>query len=140
VEKDLVRLAIHRVQLAVDQEEVTRRLEALYRQGQLTPPTLKEVEASLKLPLTKIQPLLAVLVNQGNLVKVKEDLYFHTEAIAQLKAKLVDFLKKNGEISIPQFKDLTQTSRKFTIPLLEYFDGHRVTVRVGEARRLRAGA
>jgi len=140
VEKDLVRLATHRVQLAVDQEEVTERLEALYRQGQLTPPTLKEVEAALKLPLAKIQPLLAVLVNRGSLVKVKEDLYFHTEALAQLKAKLVDFLKQNREISVPQFKDLTQTSRKFTIPLLEYFDTNRVTVRVGEARRLREGA
>jgi len=140
VEKDLVRLATHRVQLAVDQEEVTGRLEALYRQGQLTPPTLKEVEAALKLPLAKIQPLLAVLVNRGSLVKVKEDLYFHTEALAQLKAKLVDFLKQNREISVPQFKDLTQTSRKFTIPLLEYFDTNRVTVRVGEARRLREGA
>jgi selenocysteine-specific elongation factor len=139
-EKDLVRLATHRVQLATDQEDVIRKLEALYQQGQLTPPTLKEVEAALKLPLAQIQPLLAVLVNRGSLVKVKEDLYFHTEAIAHLKAKLVEFLKKNREISVPQFKDLTQTSRKFTIPLLEYFDSHRVTVRVGEARRLREGA
>ncbi len=139
LEKDLVRLASHRVQLATDQEDVTRRLAALYQRGRLSPPTLKEVEAALKLPLAKLQPLLAVLVNQGSLVKVKEDLYFHTEAVAQLKAALVDFLKKNGEISVPQFKDLTQTSRKFTIPLLEHFDTNRVTVRVGEARRLREG-
>jgi selenocysteine-specific elongation factor len=139
VEKDLVRLASHRVQLATDQEDVIRRLEALYQRGRLTPPTLKEVEAALKLPLAKIQPLLAVLVNQGKLVKVKEDLYFHTEALAALKAELVTFLKQNGEISVVQFKDLTQTSRKFTIPLLEYFDTNRVTVRVGEARRLREG-
>ena len=140
LEKDLVRLASHRVQLAVDQEDVTRRLAILYQRGQLTPPTLKEVEAALELPLAKIQPLLAVLVNQGKLVKVKEDLYFHTEALATLKAKLVNFLKKNGEISVVQFKDMTQTSRKFTIPLMEYFDTNRVTVRVGEARRLREGA
>jgi selenocysteine-specific elongation factor len=139
LEKDLVRLASHRVQLATDQEDVTRRLAALYQRGRLSPPTLKEVEAALKLPLTKLQPLLAVLVNQGSLVKVKEDLYFHTEAVAQLKAALVDFLKKNGEISVVQFKNLTQTSRKFTIPLLEHFDTNRVTVRVGEARRLREG-
>ena len=98
------------------------------------------MEAALSLPLNQIQPLLRVLVNQGSLAKVKEDLYFHREALAPLKVKLVDFLKKNGEISIPQFKDLTQASRKFTIPLLEYFDTNRVTVRVGEARRLREGA
>jgi len=139
LERDLVRLAGHRVQLAGDQQETSRRLEVLYRQGQLSPPTLKEVEAALKLPLNQIQPLLRVLINQGSLVKVKEDLYFHAEALAQLKAALVDFLKKNKEISVIQFKDLTQTSRKFTIPLLEYFDTNRVTVRVGEARRLREG-
>jgi selenocysteine-specific elongation factor len=59
--------------------------------------------------------------------------------MAGLKADLVDFLKKHGEITVVQFKDLTNTSRKFTIPLLEYFDTNRVTVRVGEARRLREG-
>jgi selenocysteine-specific elongation factor len=139
LEKDLVRLASHRVQLATDQQETTRRLEALYQQGRLSPPTLKEVEAALKLPLNQIHPLLRVLVNQGSLVKVKEDLYFHSKAIAQLKADLVAFLKENGEITTPQFKNLTQTSRKFTIPLSEYFDVNRVTVRVGESRRLREG-
>jgi len=139
LEKDLVRLATHRVQLATDQEDLSRRLEALYQRGELSPPTLKEVEAALKVPLTKLQPLLALLVNRGNLVKVKEELYFHTEAVARLKARLVDFLKQNKDITVLQFKDLTQTSRKFTIPLLEYFDTNRVTVRVGEARRLREG-
>ena len=42
LEKDLVRLATHKVTLAVDQEDLISRLAALYRQGQLSPPTLKE--------------------------------------------------------------------------------------------------
>ncbi|MEW6388461.1 MAG: selenocysteine-specific translation elongation factor [Thermodesulfobacteriota bacterium] len=139
VEKDLVRLAGHRVQLAGEAEDLTRRLEELYRRGELKPPTLKEVMETLNAPPAQIQQLLRVLVNQGRLIKVKEDLYFHTEALARLKADLVEFLKKHKEISVVQFKDLTQTSRKFTIPLLEYFDTNRVTVRVGETRRLREG-
>jgi selenocysteine-specific elongation factor len=139
VERDQVRLSSHKVKLAGEQEELTRRLEALYLKGGLTPPTLKEAEAALKAPFSQIQPLLAVLVNQGKLVKVKEDLYFHAEAMAGLKADLVSFLRKNKEISVHQFKDLTNTTRKFSIPLLEYFDTNRVTVRVGEARRLREG-
>ena len=48
LEKDLVRLTTHKVKLAVDQQETSQRLEALYRQGQLSPPTLKEVEAALE--------------------------------------------------------------------------------------------
>ncbi|MCX5892086.1 MAG: selenocysteine-specific translation elongation factor, partial [Deltaproteobacteria bacterium] len=139
VEKDLVRLAGHRVTLAVDQEEHVSRLAALYQRGQLSPPTLKEAAAALEVTPDKVKQLLTVLVNQGRLVKVKEDLYFHQEAIDQIKALLVDFLKKNKEITVVQFKDLTQTSRKFTIPPLEYFDTARTTVRVGETRRLREG-
>jgi selenocysteine-specific elongation factor len=139
LEKDLVRLAAHKVTLAGDQEDLSRQLEALYRGGGLSPPTLKEVAAALEAALPQVQQLLHVLTNQGRLIKVKEDLYFHQEAVTQLKAALVDFLKKHKEITVIQFKDLTQTSRKFTIPLLEYFDGTRVTVRVGETRRLREG-
>ncbi len=139
VEKDLVHLAGHKVTLAVDQEEHVQRLDGLYQRGQLSPPTLKEAAAYLAVTPDKVKQLLTVLVNQGRLVKVKEDLYFHREAIEQIKAQLVDFLKKNKEITVVQFKDLTQTSRKFTIPLLEYFDTARTTVRVGETRRLREG-
>jgi selenocysteine-specific elongation factor len=137
VDKDLVRLAGHRVTLAGAEEELISRLAAQYARGALSPPTLKEAGAALDLPPDRLKQLLTVLVNQGRLVKVKEDLYFHQEAMARLKAALVDFLKKHQEINVLQFKDLTQTTRKFTIPLLEYFDTTRVTVRVGETRRLR---
>lgn len=140
VAKEVVRLSTHKVTLGGEEEKLSRQLEDLYRRGELTPPTLKEVEAALKLPLSRLQPLLRVLVNDGRLVKIKEDLYFHQEAINRLKARLTEFLRHNGEITVLQFKDLTQTSRKFTIPLLEYLDATRFTVRVGEARRLREGA
>ncbi len=140
LDQDLVRLAAHKVQLAGAQEDLSQKLADLYRRGQLSPPTLKEVAAALNTPPNQLQALLQVLTRQGRLVKVKEDLYFHQEAVAALKATLVDFLKKNKEITVVQFKDLTQVSRKFTIPLLEYFDTARTTVRVGDARRLREGA
>jgi selenocysteine-specific elongation factor len=139
-EKDLVRLTTHKVTLAQDQQDLSRRLEDLYRRGHLSPPTFKEATEALKIPADKVRQLLQVLVNQSRLVKVKEDLYFHQAALGELKASLIDFLKKHQEITVVQFKDLTQTSRKFSIPLLEYFDTNRTTVRVGEARRLREGA
>jgi len=49
----------------------------------------------------------------------------------------VDFLKSHGEITTPQFKEMTGASRKYTIPLIEYFDKTQVTVRVGDSRVLR---
>jgi selenocysteine-specific elongation factor len=80
------------------------------------------------------------MIQEGVLVKVKEDLYFHHEAIDALRDKLVGFLREKGEIETPQFKEMTGVSRKYTIPLIEYFDRSRVTVRVGDKRVLRKQA
>lgn len=137
VEKELVRLASHQVVLKEEQEELAQKVEALYQKGDLTPPTLKEVGAALRTGGNRLQEIIKLLVSQGRLVKVKEDLLFHHSTMAALKDKLLAYLQEHKEISVPQFKELTQTSRKFTIPLMEYFDAQRVTVRVGESRRLR---
>jgi selenocysteine-specific elongation factor len=77
------------------------------------------------------------MVKEGVLMKIKEDLYFHSEAIEDLKKSLIDFLNTNGEITTPQFKDITGVSRKYTIPLIEHFDRLQLTVRVGDTRILR---
>ena len=50
---------------------------------------------------------------------------------------LTTFLKDNEEIDTPKFKEMTGASRKYTIPLIEYFDKSQLTVRVGDARVLR---
>ena len=81
--------------------------------------------------------MLDVMVKEGILIKVKEDLFFHSAVVEDLKNKLTAFLKENGEISTPQFKEMTGASRKYTIPLIEYFDKTQMTVRVGDNRVLR---
>jgi selenocysteine-specific elongation factor len=84
--------------------------------------------------------VLRILVEEGHMVKIKEDLYFHTGAIEDLKNRLVDFLKINGQLTTPQFKELAGVSRKFLIPLLEYFDSRNVTLRIGDIRKLRGSS
>lgn len=58
-------------------------------------------------------------------------------AIKNLEKQLVDFLVTNEEISAPLFKDMTGVSRKYLIPLLEYFDSINLTIRIGDTRKLR---
>ena len=74
------------------------------------------------------------MVSDNLLVKVKEDLYFHAPPLTDLQTKLTGFLAEKGEIDTPAFKEMTGLSRKFTIPLLEYFDRIKVTIRVGDKR------
>jgi selenocysteine-specific elongation factor len=77
------------------------------------------------------------MLQQGLLVKVKEDMYFHHLVLEDLKKRLLDLFQQQEEITTSQFKELTQTSRKYTIPLLEFLDAVRFTIRVGDVRRLR---
>ena len=134
-ENELLRLKEHRVTLASDQKEIRERIENRYLKGKLQPPSFKEVKKDF--PDGDGADILGVLIKEGVLIKVKEDLYFHSKSIDELKEKLVEFIKKNGEISTPQFKDMTGASRKYCIPLIEYFDHEQLTVRVGDNRILR---
>jgi len=70
-------------------------------------------------------------------VKVAVDLYFLAEAIDTVKAAVGRHLMQHGSMTAATFRDLFGTSRKYAIPLLEYFDRDGLTVRVGDTRQLR---
>jgi len=70
-------------------------------------------------------------------VRVDNDLLFHREAIEQAREMLTTFIKKEGGLESVKFKYLLDTTRKFAIPLLDYFDRIGVTRRVGYTRLLR---
>ena len=134
-EKEFVRLKDHRVTLARDQEKTREKLSKIYIESGLQPPYFKELKDMF--PGNTGAEILEVMVKEGGLLKIKEDLFFHRKAVEELEIRLVDFLKKHGEITTPQFKDMTGVSRKYTIPLIEYFDRGQITVRVGDSRVLR---
>jgi selenocysteine-specific elongation factor len=70
-------------------------------------------------------------------VRVKEDLLFHREALGRLTAALRDYADARAPdrlIDVAAFKELSGVSRKYAIPLLEYFDRERVTRRAGDRR------
>ncbi len=139
LEDNLARLTGHQVSLGIDQAELKQKIQEAYVKGGITPPYFKEVCQQLDADPRAAQEILRLMVEDDLLVKVKEDLYFHRPAIEDLKARLVAFLKENGTITTPQFKDMTGASRKYVIPLAEFFDATRVTIRVGDNRQLRRG-
>ena len=137
-QEDVIRLAGHAVSLPSAHAEIRRKILDQYDSAGLTPPLVKEVQADFPPQDTRlVKDVLSLLVEEGKLVKVKDDLYFPAVIIDQLKQRLIDFLKKNGKISTPEFKEMTKVSRKYTIPLIEYFDSQKVTIRIGDERKLR---
>ncbi|NNF98131.1 MAG: selenocysteine-specific translation elongation factor [Desulfobacteraceae bacterium] len=136
-EDETIRLSGHKVALAVDQEELRNKILSIYQDHKLMPPYFKDVIKNLGMAVDQAKGILQLLLEKSLLVKIKDDLYYHPESLNGLKDRLLAFLDENGEISTPQFKDMTGASRKYVIPLLEYFDAVNLTIRIGDIRKLR---
>jgi selenocysteine-specific elongation factor len=138
-EENTVRLDSHRVSLGRDQTDIRNKILEIYGNGGLQPPYFRDVIKELNATPKHVQDVLMLLVEEGRVIKTKDDLFFDVAAVDNLKTRLVEFLKSNGEITTPQFKEMTGVSRKYVIPLIEYFDAKNVTLRVGDSRKLRKG-
>ena len=75
-------------------------------------------------------------MREGELVKVNNELVFHREPLADLDRKLLERKASAPTIKVPEFKDLAGVSRKYAIPLLEYFDRTKRPRRRGDAREI----
>jgi selenocysteine-specific elongation factor len=131
-EGDVVRLASHKVVLKEDEEAATSAIERAFENAGLAVPPHSEVLARSGVEPARARTLLQILLRQGRLVKVGDELVFHRAALGKLRQLLA--LHKGRRISVPEFKELTGVSRKYAIPLLEYLDRERVTRREGDLR------
>ncbi len=137
IEKELLRLASHTISLKEEEKDLRQKIIDLLAKSALQPPTTKEIISALQISPNELKPVLQLLTREGILVKVKDDLYFHRPAVAELETRVINFLKEQKEISPAQFKEMTQVSRKYAIPLMEYLDAQKITLRVGDKRVLR---
>jgi selenocysteine-specific elongation factor len=136
-DRNLVKLAGFQVALQVDQHQVREDILGIYRSAGLTPPFFRTVCQDLALDPKTAKDVLQMLIDEKQIIKTKDDLFFDAQAMARLEQTLVEFLKKNESITTPEFKDMTGISRKYVIPLIEYFDSIHLTIRVGDTRQLR---
>lgn len=140
-EESLIRLATHEVALKADEEKLQRDLLKWYREKGLAPATIKETSEQFSdYPAPLLKEVMGLLLREGKLVKVSESLYYEKEAMEELKDKVVAFMAKEGEIDAPRFKEMSGLTRKFSIPILEYFDRIKLTYRIEDKRILRKKA
>jgi len=136
-DKDNVRLAKHQVELAGDLDSLRKDVSKIYKEACLTPPSLNDVLTNFKEQKAKAQSIINLMLKDGDLIKINEDLCFWSEALNRLRSNYKAMLIKDGKATPATFKDLTGLSRKYIIPLMEYFDMNKLTVRVGDHRVLR---
>jgi selenocysteine-specific elongation factor len=139
-EENLLRLAGHRVQLGGQEKTLMEKIKKILGEQPLAPPDLKEIEKQAGVPRNRLNEVIRLLEREGSVVRVTSDMYFLASSIEGLRSTLRQYLAEKGEMTAGSFRDLIGSTRKYTIPLLEYFDRDGLTIRVGDARRLKSPA
>jgi len=118
----ILRLPDHDTQLGAREQALAQRIVLLLSADPLAPPDVRQIEAETGRPHASVIEVLGVMERQRTLVRVSSELYFLADAIASAKAAIHDCLLKRNELTPAGLRDLLGTSRKYAIPLLEYFD------------------
>ncbi len=132
---DRVKRAGRAITLSAEEEQAKQVIERAFAQAGLKVPAVKDVLTQVGVEPKRAQKIINLLLREGVLIKVSEELLFHRAALEGLSELLRRYKLQKGErLSVPAFKELTGVSRKYAIPLLEYFDRQRLTRRVGDER------
>jgi len=133
VEKGGIRHRTHRIVLNVEEQQARKTIEQAFEVSGLKPPAVTEALRNAGVEEKQARGVLQLLIKEGVLLRVSEDLLFHRSAIDQLCATLQDH--RHEEFTVTRFKEWTGISRKYAVPLLEYLDRKRITVRSGDQRK-----
>ncbi|MFT5698151.1 MAG: selenocysteine-specific elongation factor [Desulforhopalus sp.] len=137
-EESVVRLAEHEVALKADEEQLRKDLDAWFGTRGLSTPTIKEtMEHFEEYPAKLVKEVISLDIRDGKILKVSESLYYSKAVLDPLIESVKKHIEVNGEIDAPAFKELTGLTRKFSIPILEYLDREKITMRIGDKRILR---
>ncbi|HEV7796529.1 MAG TPA: selenocysteine-specific translation elongation factor [Pyrinomonadaceae bacterium] len=140
VEKDLVRASAHEVELSPADAKLHETIASSFEQAALEPPALDQVFTDAGISSAQRahgRKILQLLLDSGTLVRVQGEMFFHARAIERLKQLLREYAldhEPDRLIDVAKFKALAGVSRKYAIPLLEYLDSLRVTIRAGDKR------
>jgi selenocysteine-specific elongation factor len=132
VNGELISLKSHRVQITESELAALDTIERSFRSGGFAPPPIDDVLKSIASDQKKARSLLEILIKQAKLVRIADGLIFHADVLTHIRTSLS--AHKGRRFTVPEFKDWTQISRKFAIPLLEYLDRVSVTKRDGDHR------
>ena len=97
------------------------------------PPPLHELAAKNGLD----DEVIGALVEQRAIVRVNESIAFGSEPFAEIRRQVLARLHDVESINVAEVRDMLQTTRKYALALMEYFDQQRLTRRVGDTRVLR---
>ncbi len=139
VEKGLASHPAAGASAAATEAEVAAAVSALLEEQGLAPAAPEALARETGADPGVVRRALGALESQGGAVRVARDLFFAASAVDVARSRMTVYLAEHGTILASDARDLLGTSRKYVVPLLEYFDAQGLTKREGDVRTLRRG-
>ncbi len=115
-------------------QQLTEQVADAFAAAGSAGPTAAELSATLRQPLQGIEKSMQLLVEKGVLVKLDSKTFIHRQALESARQVVLGLFKRRPVFSTMDFRDALGVSRKFAVPLLDYLDKMRFTVRTGHDR------
>lgn len=136
LDKEVVRLAAFSAPLSqIDETLKTKIIELLEKSG-FQPPSKEEIGQSLKIDQKTLSDILRLMAKEGSLVRINDSMYIASSVYKKILESLRSFYSKKSEMTVSEFRDMLNTTRKYAMPIIEYLDSNNVTMRVGDVRKL----
>ncbi|MFZ5352922.1 MAG: selenocysteine-specific translation elongation factor [Bacillota bacterium] len=118
------------------QLQIKDYIQEKYSKNKFNPPKLSELVSEQKYNEAQLKMVFNAMVDMEALIKVDEEIYFSKEAYSEAVEIVKQQVNTNGSITLAQFRDALNTSRKYAMALLDDFDQNKITKRVGDERKL----
>ena len=130
-------LPSHETALSQREAECFTQIEQLFRQQMFQPPNVEQIARTTGIGKDAVEKTVQRLRDHGRLIWVGQGLLFHVQAIEIAQQRLIEYLRQHRRLESVQFKYLLDTTRKYALPLLDYFDRTGLLRRDGNTRYLK---
>lgn len=136
IEGDKIRKQGHSIQLKPEEQMLFNRISDVLKKTGWTPPVQEELFAGVDRKLA--ERVRIALVESGTVIDIGEGIIMHVQAVSEAQNLLLEMFKEKKEVAATDFRQALRTTRKFAIPLLNYFDAIGITQRRGDVRVLKS--
>lgn len=119
------------------EKELAPKVISLLKESLFTPPDVDELASKLSLSSEEIKELVKMLLEKEEIIRASSQFYFHPNAIMEAEKRIKNYFKEAERLTVSGFRQLIGISRKYALPLLNYFDSIGLTKREKDYRVLK---
>ncbi len=134
-EKNIYSIFAFSLRVSKDIETVKQDILTCLTAQQFSPEPPDQLAARMDMPVSEIQSILKLLVNEGQIFHIHQDFYLHQSAWNDLLQFLRTYFSDHDQLPVADLKDYINTTRKYAIPLFEFLDAEEITLRSGDFRK-----